>query len=67
MYGVIDGSHHKEWLLDQIARIIKGTKVIVRLAKWDNGHEEFRFELEASMREGDDGANTYDYSVGIAP
>jgi len=55
----------------------KRTKVIVRLAKWDNGHEEFRFELEeptseyykwvASMREGDDGANTYDYSVGIAP
>jgi len=26
MYGVIDGSHHKEWLLDQIARIIKGQK-----------------------------------------
>ena len=36
-YSQIDGSHHKQWVLDQIARIMKGTKVIVKLAKWDNG------------------------------
>jgi len=46
MYGSIDGAHHKDWLLDQIARILMGTKVIVSVAKWDNGEEENRFSLD---------------------
>lgn len=76
-YGGIDGSHHKDWLIDQIARILKGTKVIVKIAKWDNGYEEERFILDdasseynkwvADMCDGEDGPNTYIYDVGIAP
>lgn len=42
-YGQIDGDHHKAWVLDQIARILNGTPVIVTEAKWDNGHTEYRF------------------------
>lgn len=42
-YGGIDGSHHKTWVLDQMSRILKGTPVIVELAKWDDGLEEYRF------------------------
>jgi len=42
-YGGIDGSHHKTWVLDQMSRILKGTPVIVTLAKWDDGKEELRF------------------------
>ena len=77
MYSGIDGSHHKDWLIDQIARILKGTKVIVKLAKWDNDKEEERFTLDDAtpeyhkwveeMCDGEDGADTYSYDVGVAP
>jgi hypothetical protein len=42
-YMGIDGAHHKQWLLDQIARILMGTPVIVAEARWDNGQKEIRF------------------------
>jgi hypothetical protein len=33
-YGQIDGAHHKTWVLDHVARILKGTAVIVEQARW---------------------------------
>lgn len=76
-YGQIDGDHHKLWTLDQIARILKGTKVIVKIAKWNNGHSEYRIDLEEESKEytewvkemmsGEDGEFTYGYDTGIAP
>lgn len=42
-YGGFDGSHHKTWVLDQVARILHGTPVICKEARWDNGHKELRF------------------------
>lgn len=45
MYSYIDGSHHKQWLIDQIARISLGTPVIIKLARWENGKEEYRLTL----------------------
>jgi len=45
MYGQIDGDHHKAWVLDQVARILKGTPVIVKEARWDNGESEYRLNL----------------------
>lgn len=76
-YSGIDGSHHKDWLIDQIARILKGTKVVIKLARWENGSEEERFVLDGApieyykwveeMRAGEDGPNTYSYDVGVAP
>ena len=44
-YGQIDGEHHKTWVLDQVARILRGTPVIVVTAQWDNGDSEDRFSL----------------------
>jgi len=77
MYNGIDGAHHKDWLLDQVARILKGTEMIVKIAKWDNGHTEDRFNLGESsqayldwvveMKDGEDGPDTYLYEVGVAP
>lgn len=77
MYSGIDGAHHKDWLIDQIARIMKGTKVILKIAKWENGHTEERFSLDEppakywkwveAMKNGEDGPETYDYDFGIAP
>ena len=77
MYSGIDGSHHKDWLIDQIARILKGAKVVVRIATWDDGKKEERFALENlpksyyrwvdDMKDGEDGKNTYSYDFGVAP
>lgn len=76
-YGQIDGEHHKLWVLDQVARILNGTPIIIKLASWSNGTSEYRistgepspqyFEWVSQMRAGEDGPNTYGYDIGIAP
>jgi len=77
-YSGIDGDHHQKWLVDQVARILKGTPVVVKTAKWDNGHSEDRVVVgEPTMEykawvndmlgEYVDGEYEYDYDVGIAP
>lgn len=77
-YGSIDGSHHKDWVLDQVARILHGTKVDVKLAKWANGHSEYRIKTAEPSQEyhdwvlemkGEliDGEYEYYYEEGIAP
>lgn len=76
-YGQIDGAHHKQWVLDQVARIFKGTRVIVKQASWDNGHTEDRISLAQppldysewvlEMKDGEDGPDTCNYDFGIAP
>lgn len=49
-YSQIDGSHHKTWTLDQIARVLKGTPVLVQEARWGpsdkypNGLREYRIK-----------------------
>jgi hypothetical protein len=77
MYGGIDGSHHKDWVIDQIARILKGTEVTLKITKWEDGTINERFNLEEPPQEywdwvkevknGEDGEDSYDYEFGIAP
>jgi hypothetical protein len=43
MYSYIDGAHHKQWLIDQVARILMGTFVKVVEASWDDGSKELRY------------------------
>lgn len=77
-YGQIDGDQHKAWVLDQVARILKGTKVEVKLAMWLNGKHEWRYKLEEPSLEyklwveemkGDFDGDEYEYTYeeGIAP
>lgn len=78
-YGQIDGSHHKQWVLDQVARILKGTPIDLVLAKWDNGQQEYRFStgepsqayldwVKEMLGEVDeDGQSEYGYDEGCAP
>jgi hypothetical protein len=78
-YGQIDGDHHKTWVLDQVARILKGTPVIVKTVKWGSGYEEDRVELgepsqaykdwveEMKGSTDEDGSREYNYDDGIAP
>jgi excisionase family DNA binding protein len=51
-YGGIDGAHHKQWLLDQIVRILTG-----------DGYENW----VAEYQDGEDGPETYEWDEGIAP
>ena len=79
-YGQIDGGHHKQWVLDQVARILNDTPVIVKKASWDNGHYEYRFETSEPSKKylkwiedmrgeyGEEWADyEYTYDEGIAP
>lgn len=51
-YGGIDGAHHKQWMLDQIMRIV-----------CKDGYNDWRREWEY----GEDGPQTYTWDEGIAP
>jgi hypothetical protein len=77
-YGQIDGKHHKLWVLDQVARILNGTSVIVKEARWDNGHKEYRLDLgekteaydewvEMMLDRDEDGEPQYSYDEGCPP
>ena len=71
-YGQIDSGHHKQWVLDQVARILKGTEVKVTLAKWDNGKSEYRYRTADPSEEYLDWVREqmiggYNYDEGIAP
>lgn len=79
-YGGIDGAHHKDWVLDQVARVLKGTPLVIKLARWDNGHKEYRVSTGEPSQEYKDwvlemmgeydeefGDYEYGYDEGIAP
>lgn len=80
-YGQIDGSDHKLWVLDQVARLLKGTPVIIRLAKWEDGSCEYRVSVSKKesieykkwrlrmLGNNDEieGSYNYIYDEGIAP
>lgn len=75
-YSSIDGDHHKAWCFDQVARILKGTRVIVLQARWDGNKLEDRFVVANPPSEAytewvkqmTTGVNSeYDWDVGIAP
>jgi len=77
-YGQIDGDHHKTWVLDQVARILNGTEIILKKAKWDNGEVNWRVSLGEPSKKykkwrkemlGDfiDDEYEYSYDEGIAP
>jgi hypothetical protein len=78
-FGQYDGGHHKQWVMDQIVRILKGTKVKVTLAKWTNGQQEYRVDTaepsktylkwveEMKGYNEDTQEYDYDYDEGIAP
>jgi hypothetical protein len=52
MYGGVDGAHHKQWVLDQVARALTAD----RYSDWVVG-----------MKAGENGPDTYEWDEGIAP
>lgn len=53
-YGGIDGGHHKQWVLDQLVRILTVTET--GYARWVKEYSD-----------GEDGDETYTWDEGIAP
>ena len=51
-YGGVDGAHHKQWLLDQVVRILSNKAYDVWLDVYSDGA---------------DGPDTYEWDTGIAP
>lgn len=51
-FGGIDGDHHKAWVIDQVARALKG-----------NDYHQWVIEMKA----GEDGPNTYGWEEGTPP
>lgn len=75
-YGGIDGDHHKTWVIDQVVRALHNVPVTVTRRSWNDG--SFRDDVEQSTNEayenwvksykdGEDGPDTYEWDVGIAP
>lgn len=51
-YGSIDGGHHRMWVIDQMVRILTA--------------DEYEKVIRNACN-GEDGLNTYEWDVGIAP
>lgn len=75
-YGGFDGAHHKDWVLDQVARILNGADITIKKAEWTDHEPEYRVTVGESeqyhewvreLKDGEDGPDTYDYDEGIAP
>lgn len=78
-YSGIDDSHHQAWLIAQVTKILCGTQVVMKIARWDDGQEEERVHLGEdstefmhwkTVYEGDvypDGETEYEFDEGIPP
>lgn len=75
-YGGTDGAHHKDWVIDQMVRALTSCPK-VKVAAQDFRGRNYTFEgygesdeykqFVADAKAGEDGAETYSWSVGIAP
>ncbi len=71
-YGGISGGHHKDWVLDQCMRILKGTPMLLKEARWADGKSEYRFNTgepsQAYLDYVKEVKNSgYSYEEGVAP
>lgn len=76
-FGGIDGSHHRAWAIDQMVRALTAcpleqvTAVIqhsgTSYSFMKQGESDAYKKLVADACNGEDGPETYDWDVGIAP
>lgn len=73
-YGQCDGGHHKQWTLDQIVRIIKGTPIISKynqeeeIISTGEPSKEYLIWVDKMMGNQDEnGDYEFWYDTGIAP
>lgn len=71
-----DGSHHDTWVVDQMVRVLTNCPMVTKRGVNSDG-DEYTFESMGesdeyiqwvkNVMDGEDGSNTYDWEVGIAP
>jgi hypothetical protein len=74
--GMNDGGHHKMWVIDQMVRALTGCPII-ELNKLDYKDDPFTYKTLgkseeykqwiAKIQAGEDGPNTYEWEIGVAP
>jgi len=74
--GGCDGGHHKQWVLDQVVRILTNCPTIQK-TKTDCNGKEYTFDVLGESDEyhewirvycaGEDGPCTYSWEIGIPP
>lgn len=75
-FGGIDGSHHKDWVVDQMVRALTGCPMVTETTQDCRGNPH-TFETQGESEEykslvkeacdGEDGPNTFNWEIGIAP
>ena len=63
IFGQYKGEHHKFWLLDQIARILNDTPVIVTEERWGNKYGVVRQEFDFNLGEPSEGYKQWVHEV----
>jgi hypothetical protein len=74
-YGGIEGDHHKAWVIDQMIRHLTDCPEVEvtaidcngRYTYIDLGESEEYIELIKAAKDGEDGPDTHDWDIGIAP
>ncbi len=76
-YGQIDGEHHKQWVLDQVARSLNKAPITIKKASWKGGHSEYRISVgtsptyeewvESCLERNEEGEPQYSYDIGSPP
>ena len=71
-FGTNDGADQKQWVIDQMVRALTGGELDPKYANHTNGFkavlpsEDYRKWVRETQN-GEDGPNTYEWDVGIAP
>jgi hypothetical protein len=58
-YGGTDGAHHKDWVIDQMVRALATDPDDPDCTNYE--------DIVREAKAGEDGTDTYEWSVGIAP
>lgn len=62
-FGGIDGAHHKAWVIDQMVRALTGCPMVGDL----QGESEAYRTWVDTVKDGEDGPETYSWDEGIPP
>lgn len=71
LYGTIDGSHHKMWVIDQMVRALTGCPIVIETA-YDGRNEKYSYAVQGESEEyrafcACEGEYQSDWNEGIAP
>jgi len=63
-FGGIDGSHHKDWVIDQMVRALTGCEFVENVCIKES--KKYKKFVEAATKD-EEGNVIYGWNVGIAP